>query len=980
MPQSAARVSQISMILRMGQRRALSSLASVVVSRSTSAYPSLVEGSEAPSSLQRSRQKVAGNDSNVGRGVAIVAQMEDFFREAETSHMGTMEAADARGVAMLEAAVRGPSTADYSSAGHMFATPLPHRSITAAENVLSLWTHVQSRGFSGHVRAGAASVALRTYTLIGAHRLNVALFNALHQQGIRPSSPALLAVVQSARLIGDPDAVSFAVSELTRIAASTSVSRVELAQRYEAQLEACIRAGDAAAGRVGPILTAIAALNWPLPANFFRLAAMTALEANSVETASAALRELVCLRRDVFSATSIDVEAENLLAENPQNARQVLKAFATKDARLAAKIVATAADHGHATASALAYHALRDLSAAEDGLHVQDDRTEATAAAGPARHVRLLPLLAVAASRGLIVLAEAVAADTLSHASLIEEAAIAFCTANAIPSDEVNNNASDFANVFVLQALIDASIRCDDVGGALRASALVELISNAARARGSKFAPVLALSPAIRESLARMTRITIVRFDTWERRVRSGDDVSSRHDTRSHTATSGMTDDNQGNYIADFDIGVSAANSNNLGVSSWGSEESPHESVASGTAEAAPMAPSHYHHAPIPQSKNLAPSLRPYFVAAASLTGMPADSFLQSQTVPTNPFDAVPSRADLLSALGAGYSAVSYAGRIVALSSIEADALYSSPDSWVGFYAACSADTTRRLFSSSGRDLSAQIAEALEAATFTPLSVSAVLAALHGGSAKPLSEGNYGVFETLKQTLATGLPGGSPGGSSGIRARSGPRSGVALTPMSPALLSVCLMSLSTSKHRAIVPHILTFAMRTLGISTPEADAFAATLEAVISAHHMSHANASRLLASGSSSSAANETSAGIEKQSAAEWVRRMRAAGVAPNGAFASSLSHFYLRMGCSISAGAILRGALSDGVMPNAVAFNRLLREAVISHEAGKAALRTSAAESALLASRPPDLDVFDAIPQHISVEGALQLVKAAG
>jgi len=168
-------------------------------------------------------------------------------------------------------------------------------------------------------------------------------------------------------------------------------------------------------------------------------------------------------------------------------------------------------------------------------------------------------------------------------------------------------------------------------------------------------------------------------------------------------------------------------------------------------------------------------------------------------------------------------------------------------------------------------------------------------------------------------------------------------------------------------------------MRTLGVSTPEADAFAATLEAVISAHHMSHANASRLLAS-NLSSAENETSAGIEKQSAAEWVRRMRATGVAPNGAFASSLSHFYLRMGCSISAGAILRGALSDGVMPNAVAFSRLLREAVVSHEAGKAAARTSAEESALLASRPPDLDEFDAIPQHISVEGALLLVKAAG
>jgi hypothetical protein len=241
--------------------------------------------------------------------------------------------------------------------------------------------------------------------LIGAHRLNVALFNALHQQGIRPSFPALLSVVQSARLIGDPDAVSFAVSELNL--SSVAVSRAEQAQRYEAQLEACMRAGEAAAGRAGPILTAIAALNWPLPANFFRIAAMTALEANSVETAAAALRELVRLRRDVCSAPSTDAEAVSFLAENPQNARPVLKAFATKDARLAAKIVTTAADHGHATASALAYHALRDLSAAEDELHGQDNRTHAAAAAGPARHVRRLPLLAAAASRGLIVLAEA---------------------------------------------------------------------------------------------------------------------------------------------------------------------------------------------------------------------------------------------------------------------------------------------------------------------------------------------------------------------------------------------------------------------------------------------------------------------------------------------------------------------------------------------------------------------------------------------
>ncbi len=300
---------------------------------------------------------------------------------------------------------------------------LPPAAEAALGRALALWCEAQARPYPRAALAGAASSAVQAYGLLGAHRLALALYRALGVGGggeaAEPGgggggappawAPASLeSLMRSARTVGDGDAYLLLLEAQERLPAESrpppalgvppaslppAVAAAEGA-RLEGLLEAVARApaGSGGASRAGPVLAALASLEWPVSHMLLRLLARGALARGELAHAAEAARELALLRRCVEAGEEEASGAEAAGApaahappsspaaflRNPANNSAALGAAAAADAALAAEVFSTALERAAPRAAALAYHALKELAA-----RAESARGEGAGGGGP---------------------------------------------------------------------------------------------------------------------------------------------------------------------------------------------------------------------------------------------------------------------------------------------------------------------------------------------------------------------------------------------------------------------------------------------------------------------------------------------------------------------------------------------------------------------------------------------------------------------
>jgi hypothetical protein len=153
------------------------------------------------------------------------------------------------------------------------------------------------------------------------------------------------------------------------------------------------------------------------------------------------------------------------------------------------------------------------------------------------------------------------------------------------------------------------------------------------------------------------------------------------------------------------------------------------------------------------------------------------------------------------------------------------------------------------------------------------LTLSAELAARHGGAAQPLPLGNFRIFETLRQSLtsldaeganaaaaaAAAASGGESDGGAAAAAAAAAASEGRPVPLPPSILATSLAVSSACWMRTIAPHLLIYALERFHVPAG-ADAYAAVIDGYADARPR----------------------ATIDLRAAQEMVRRMTAAGVSP--------------------------------------------------------------------------------------------------
>ena len=491
-------------------------------------------------------------------------------------------------------------------------------------------------------------------------------------------------------------------------------------------------------------------------------------------------------------------------------------------------------------------------------------RDPATVSRAVAAHLRgsesFVRCLTVAARLGAIPLSEALASDALSHGPARSEIA----ALSAVGGGDVDESAR--VDVWVLNMLCVSSAVGDDVIGALRSASLAQRVAFLAGLDGE------AVTRVARDAAARAARTLVIRLDTWERLLKKeggGEDGGAggggggggpNFDGVETVIPGGGDDSASPSGAVEGGGGVESAAygvEENSSTSPWGDWIAPPPTSARfQQAISAPSAPAAatadvMQHAPPPVTRPLAvvpPSdhLVTAYAAAASLLGLAPGTYVRGVDslpgVPRSgdnffarsgdPSDLSPARAEVLAALTVGYTSASYVGRLLGLAASEVDIMLprgahggdAAPAVWSSALALVTSAATERLLSaahSSPNDPASLIGVAgglalgiIDGATVSPLTLSAALAGQHGGAPVALPKGNFGLFETLAQTLAEG------GGGGPSRAA-----------IAPAALSITLTALAGTRRRLLVPKLLDAALQA-GLVT-EAESFAAVVDALV---------------------------------------------------------------------------------------------------------------------------------------------------
>ena len=553
----------------------------------------------------------------------------------------------------------------------------------ALERALECWGAVQDCSAPQAARTAAASLAVRAYGLIGAHRLALALFRTLQGgRGVALQREALLSCLHSAKLVGDSTAYLEVLEALEALAPAAAAAAAGApaplqqqqqqpheaeARRLEGLLEAIVR-GSGEEVRAASVLTALHALHWPLSLSLFSLQAHAALARGRVAAAAAAMRELVRVQRTLGALPA---------PGSPELASEM---------RLAGSIVRRALKAGMPEAACMALLALRQMVAGEG--------SPISSLSG---HIDLEWALRTSSSLGCVPLVEALAADALRHAPTRDHiwAGIAKDSqdAGAAPPDV----RAAAVHVRVLCYLAEASaLSGDDTLGALRAVALADLhsaphvrlqqmaLALAGTARLSELHSPSALAPlptthALVTTALRKVTASFFGWETKLEREAGAQDAALGQPPGDHALAAAQEAQEGG--AAEAGWGVHAASEGEgagaMGEAGSGQAEALLQGEqgwhAADSGEAAPHAP------PAPQADAEAPPAMPVYVSMACLMGLSPARYPQL-SLPQLLLQQEPQQLQHevleLKALAGGYALLSFQARLLGLASAQACMLY----------------------------------------------------------------------------------------------------------------------------------------------------------------------------------------------------------------------------------------------------------------------------------------------------------------
>ena len=608
--------------------------------------------------------------------------------------------------AVASHAERGLGAASSGSAPTLPSCPglvaLSPSACEALEHALQCWVAAQAQPLPRASLGPAASLAVRAYGLLGAHRLALALFRALHSSRTLALDPASLAsCLLSAKLVGDSTAFLEVLEALEASAAAAGGAgggapsqpqpqpHHTEAGRLENLLEAIVR-GSGGEGRAEPVLAALHALQWPLSLRLFTLQARAALAQRRISTAAAAMRELVRVQRSMAQeqeqALALGLGQEQAL-EQPLAARE-----REEQAALAGLTVRRAIEAGNPEAACTALYALRYLAAstgAEPG--------------GVARHVDLAWALRCSYTLGCVPLVEALAADALRHQasrSRIWEAIAreAGAGAGAGASEELVHAA---VSVRVLCYLAEASaLSGEDHVGALRAMALIDMHSlpfvarrggrgggsGSGRAQADFSLPeALAPLPTTMPKAVTALRKSITSFFQWEEKLEkeSGRGGAGEEEAGEAAAAS----------AGEGAVGLDAMLESEQGQEQFSSEAGP-ESAAHSSAEQQQLEQQQQLEHPVAADEEPAPlgasppthspSSMAAYASMASLLGLPLAPYAPSSASQQQQQQQQQREVVELQALAGGYTVTSFQARLLALASAQAHVIFSGARVRVG--------------------------------------------------------------------------------------------------------------------------------------------------------------------------------------------------------------------------------------------------------------------------------------------------------